>query len=145
MQCTNCECPEKSQRSILGTVLRAPGVETLAPETQGGKKEEVCCPHQGGPQEESQMEVPASIPAPAPTNHRWGTVQGAGWGWGGTASILCLPETSWSPSAPGSSFQGWSPFGPQIRASSLHDLFLGPDTSLNGCSPRCWRPSSFKQ
>lgn len=39
-------------------------------------------------------------------------------------ALLGLPEKSWPHSVPGSSFQSWSPFGPQIRARSLHNLFL---------------------
>lgn len=61
------------------------------------------------------IEVPASHP---PT---WGTVKGAGQGLGKNGqALLGLPETSWLHSAPESSFQSWSTFGPQIRASSLH-------------------------
>lgn len=38
-------------------------------------------------------------------------------------ALLGLPEKSWPHSVPGSSFQSWSPFGPQIRARFLHNLF----------------------
>ena len=78
MQCTNCQCPEKSQRSILCTVLGAQG---WRPWPQRHRKEgRSLLSTPGGPQEEPQMEVPASVPAPAPTNHRWGTVWGTVWG-----------------------------------------------------------------
>lgn len=66
------------------------------------------------------MEVVASVlPRPPPTT---GGEQCREQGEAGEEQPA---ETSGSRSAPGSSLQSWSPFGPQIRASSLHNLFWG--------------------
>lgn len=80
------------------------------------RKVEVCCPHW---EEPGRTLDRGACPRQPRGRGQHRSMAGAG------EELLGLPEKSWPPSVPGSSFQGWSPFGPQIRASSLHNLFLG--------------------